>query len=247
MIKPKLSTGNRAGDWFLLVIFLLVAGVGVLTTSFLVKFDSGKTNLISTEVPVQTEAPRSVVIMGDSLAQGVGATGSENTLAAQIFTARSSNLPGATLWNFGLAGATISNVVTDQLQRLKEVKPVEIYLVIGANDVTKQTNPDAFVESYRSVLSALTKTGAKVIVVTIPKLSATPAVPEAQKAAADARTKLLNEKILFAVREYPNSVRVVDGYGFSERELQPGSNLLSDDQFHPNNEGYAKFAAEIVK
>lgn len=247
MIKPKLSTGNRAGDWLLLAIFLLVAGVGVLTTSFLVRFDSGKTDLITKEVAVQQAQPESVVVLGDSLAQGVGATGSENTLAAQIFASRSTSLSGATLWNFGLAGATVADVSSDQLQRLAAVKPVEIYLVIGANDVTKQTDPDAFTESYRSVLAALTKTGAKVVVVTIPKLAATPAVPEAQKAAADARTKLLNEKILFAAREYPDSVRVVDGYGFSERELQPGSNLLSDDQFHPNNEGYAKFAAEIVK
>jgi lysophospholipase L1-like esterase len=127
------------------------------------------------------------------------------------------------------------------------VKPAEIYLIIGANDVTKQTSPDAFTESYRSLLATLTETGAKVVVVTIPKLSATPAVPEAQKAAADARTKLLNEKITFAAKEYPNSVRLVDGYAFSEGELQPGSDFLADDQFHPNDAGYAKFAAEIVK
>ncbi|CAN5150723.1 hypothetical protein BH11PAT4_BH11PAT4_6400 [soil metagenome] len=247
MRKPKLTTGNRAGDWLLLIIFLLVAGVGILTTTFLFKFDSGRTNLITEEVDVKEVQGESIVVLGDSLAQGVGATSSEKTLAAQIFASRKGAFPNATLWNFGLAGATVANVVGDQSQRLAAVKPAEIYLIIGANDVTKQTPVESFAESYRNLLATLTGTGAKVVVVTIPKLAATPAVPEAQKVAADTRTKLLNEKILAAAAEYPGKVRVVDGYAFSERELQPGSDFLADDQFHPNDDGYAKLAAEVVQ
>ncbi len=245
MRKKFVSTGSRFGDVLLVGVFAMAAAVGILTTTLLLSFDAGSASLGDAKVEDQLLG-KSQVVLGDSLAQGVGASSAKKTLSYLLYEQAQKNDSGLKLWNFGTAGAVASQVVSEQLPRLAAVQVGTVYLIIGANDVTRQTQPATFRQQFQEIMTAVAASGGKVTVFNIAKLSATPAVPEQNKAAADARTKELNAIIAQEVAKY-GGVTLFDFYAFTEANLTQDSGLLAEDKFHPNDAGYQKIADKLVE
>lgn len=244
MPKRRIGTGNRFGDALLVVVFLMIAGVGILTTGLLLQFDAGSAALGDAKVPQQALTP-ALVIMGDSLAQGVGASAGDKNLGSRLFAAEKEKKSNLRLWNFGVAGALAAQVASEQLPRLAAVQVQELYIVVGANDVTRQTDPQQFRAAMGKIMDAAVASKAQVTLLNVPKLSSTPAVPERLKAQADERTKLLNV-IIAEEAAKRSSIRIFDFYTYSAEKLFAGENVLSEDKFHPNDQGYAALAQAIL-
>ena len=235
------TMSNKSGNWLVASLVVLFLTAGVLTTILLVRFKpAGATNPHDTYTPQMTR--RGMVFLGDSLAQGVGATHSSNTLAAHVYTAVGENQG---LWNLASAGATIKQVQDDQLPRLKSITAKRLYLLVGANDVTMGTDSVTFATTYQAVVATLASEHLPLVLLNIPKLAATPAVPEERKSEADLRTQAFNKEIADVAKA--NGAQLIDVYSFSAEQLTPQSGFLADDQFHPNDKGYEKLSALVLR
>jgi acyl-CoA thioesterase I len=244
-MKVFRSTGSRSGDWFLVGIFAMAAIVGILTTSLLVGVNLNRGSIGSADVPKQA-LRQPFVMLGDSLAEGFGATDPQKTLAYQVF-AGVRNPSDSQLWNFGTSGAQVGGVIREQVPRAILVEPKTIGIVVGANDVTRGVPVEAWSASMTQVLQQLTeKTAATIVVANVPRLSETPAIKADQKPILEARTTLYNLALNELVKQFGARVTVFDLYTVSADKLSAGSGLLADDGFHPNNAGYTVAAEAFI-
>lgn len=187
------------------------------------------------------ERPFVMVSLGDSLVEGVGASDQSKRFTSLLEAALRQKYPDATFYNFGTSGARVQQVVDLQLPQVAPIDPTLTLVVGGANDVTWNTDEEAFRAAWEVLLTQLSAKSERIVILSVPKIAATPIVPDALKDEADARTRRLNAVLYEVTQKYPK-VAVFDFYGFSERELIPDNNLLFTDQFHPNDEGYARLA-----
>lgn len=222
----------------ILVIVLIVA---VLTGAY---FASLKLGVSSHPDAAQIDYP--VVILGDSLGVGVGASSAENTFAYRLFEKVKTKYPNATLHNFALSGSTAQGVVANQLPQVSPVNPKLIVIVVGTNDILLGISDEEFGSTYGQLLQQAAKTQADIIVLTIPKFVATDIFPESQYDEADKRAQRLNQIIQSRANTTPRT-RVFDFYKFSEQELVEKSDLLANDGFHPNDAGHERIAAELAE
>lgn len=107
------------------------------------------------------------VALGDSVAQGIGASRPENGYVGLI----EKYLSAATgrsvqVINVSTTGATCDDVIRDQLPKIKELRPDLVTLDVGSNDVNKRLPEGTFVENFATILDALP--GAKTIVADLP-------------------------------------------------------------------------------
>ena len=235
----------KQSKWLFIGLALVSIGVGIMTTVFLSGYDITRPNLGSGTLPVQS-ASYPVVILGDSLAQGVGATTSTNSAAYLIYSYIKASHPKATLYNFGESGADVPQVLANEIPRLNTLHPKQILLIVGTNDIIKQNSPNNFTQAWPELIKTLVAFNCPTIVTNIPQFSATPAIPANLKEAAETQTKDYNAFISTNLVSYP-AIRAFDFYSVSSQQLNNHDNLLSDDKFHPNDAGYALLAQELIK
>ena len=236
---------KRSLTLFSILLTILIGASAILTTIILRGYDVTRADLGSAVLPTQTN-DYPVVILGDSLAAGVGASTPETGFGPLLFSEVVKKHPNASLHNFSQSGATTADVVNDQLPRLGLVSnPKLVVLIVGTNDIVQQLKPTEFEGNWQLLLHAVVMSPQQTLIFTIPKFAATPAVPDSLKKQADAQTVSYNSYITKSLAPFP-SVQVLDFYTLSFNNLQPGSHLLSNDQFHPNDEGYARIRDAAV-
>lgn len=224
----------------LLLFFLAIGGVALLSYYRLTK-SSGQLHAL---VPSSNETSYPIALLGDSLTSGVGATEASKNLAAQLLTDVKGTHPKATIDNFGVAGAKLGDVLNEQLPKLKQSYRL-VVVVVGTNDIIQQTSYEVIKGQYHQLLPLLIAPSRQVIVANIPNFSATEAVPAGIKPIANSRTKEAND-VLKKEISTTKAVDLFDFYSFSSKFLQPNSTLLSEDGFHPNDQGYNKLARAIA-
>ncbi len=186
----------------------------------------------------------SIVILGDSIAAGVGASSPIYTLEQQFLKQIKKKHPGADIENFAVAGARIADVVKEQLPKLDSLTPKLAILVIGGNDLIKGTLLKQFHNSLKETLERLSSISKHVIVLNVPKISLLPVTPVHLKLIAELKTKRFNH-IFHRTAELFSNVLLFDMYQFSHTHLHSEEELLAEDQFHPNNRAYQLLAQEL--
>lgn len=176
------------------------------------------------------------VALGDSVAQGIGASSPQKSYVGQI----AKHIETTTgrkvhIINVSVTGAIASEVVANQLPRIKDLKPDLVTLDIGANDINKKIPAAEFEKNFRAILAGIpTK---KTLVTDLPTFERGP-----------------KQKTLIAINNMIHPI--IAEYGF---ELSPifdfTSATLHDwttyaaDFFHPSDKGYrnwyASFATKI--
>lgn len=225
---------------------LLIAASAIMTTIILRSYDVSRPDIGSGTLDVQADT-YPVVVLGDSLAAGVGASSPEAGFAFRVFSSIATNHPEALLHNFGQSGATTADVLSDQLARFDLVRDPQVVIVmVGTNDIIQQVPDGEFRNNWQEIINRIAAPGRTVIILNIPKFATTPVVPENLKGVADTETVARNTFIAQTVSEKEN-IKLLDFYELSARELQPGSNLLSEDQFHPNDSGYSRLSEAVTK
>lgn len=185
------------------------------------------------------------VALGDSLTYGVGAGNLENTwpyiFANILFLDEYKPLK---LYNFGIPGARIQDVINNQLEKAIILQPDYITVFIGINDIHGLCSPQVFAGDLAYLLERLSKeTTAKIIVVNLPYLGSKDLVLFPYNYLLDWRTKQFNQQIENVAKFY--NLKLVDLYSNTKRELKTNRSFYSIDWFHPSDVGYQLWADYI--
>lgn len=162
------------------------------------------------------------VVLGDSMAQGVGASSHDRGWAGQL----ADSLPDHRLVNLSVYGGRVTDVVERQVPAMRSIgiEPDLVTVVIGSNDLMSRRLRPGLPDALAEMLSLL------------PEGSIVGSQPGGQSASLE-----FNRQVDAAAAR--GWVRVAE---FRDPRMRSWRGKLSPDHFHPNDAGYAQMA-EIVR
>ncbi len=175
----------------------------------------------------QAEQDRgAVVFLGDSITQGWG----EGLGAA---------FPGVKVANRGISGDTTRGVLIRLQEDVLGLDPAAVVLLIGTNDLEEGATPEVIAGNLKLIVEALEKHDPRMPIVLCQVF---PSSPE-KKRPAD-RIEAVNSLYLTAVKNDPRVTYVETWPLFADDD---GNAKIEEfpDLLHPNEVGYAKWAAAL--
>lgn len=186
--------------------------------------------------------PIKYLALGDSTGAGVGAR--DGGYVARIFKRIVSHRPGSALTNLCVSGATTSDVLHGQLDRGVRADPQLITLGIGINDIGHGVGLEQFSKNYEEILRRLkSDTTAAIVVTNIPDISSAPRIPQAMRTEYHQQIVAFNQKLEEIAARH--EVNMLDIYTVTPERLSLHPEFFSEDGFHPSDEGYEFWAAQM--
>jgi len=186
--------------------------------------------------------PLHLVVLGDSVAAGVGVDHHHHTLAGHLARRLAESRGRAVTWRVvALTGATAGEVLGLARQSSTLEKADVVVVSVGVND-TKNLHPD---RRWRAELAALldhvlaASPTADVVLIGVPPMEAFPALPRALATLMGARARWL-DAIGRAVAAARPRVRRI------ELTLDQGEGLFAADGFHPSAVVHERLAEQIA-
>jgi lysophospholipase L1-like esterase len=166
------------------------------------------------------------VALGDSTAQGVGASRPDRSYVGQLLDLLHTDDAPWRVVNLSVSGARIADVTRDQVPRVLEFgEPALVTCAVGANDVIRSGFPRA-------------PHALRVLVACLPAGTVLATVPQGL---LQRRAQQLNQVIW---SEAPLArLRVADVWALTGR---PWRGKFAADAFHPNDAGYADWCAAFA-
>jgi lysophospholipase L1-like esterase len=189
------------------------------------------------------ESPLRLVVLGDSLAYGTGATRPADTLGARM--ARVLDRAGHTvdLHVVAVPGA-ISTELDEQVRETVALDADIALVVVGANDLSRFVPLAQSTAALGAAVQALRGAGTTVVVAPAPDLSCVPGVPAAMRPALRTACVELQRQQAAAAEA---TGAVVAPIGIELAEAFAGEpELFSGDRYHPSSAGYARIAAALA-
>lgn len=190
--------------------------------------------------------PLTLLLMGDSLAAGIGAEYPSQTpgalLAAGIAQAAGRQVR---LHTVACSGARTRDL-PDQLAVARETHPAAAVIVVGGNDITHMLLPGRpdLIRPLRRVVAELVSTGAAVLFATCPDVSTIPPVPQPLRAVARRASRAVaRTQAVAALAEGARTVSL--GYLLGPVMRERPAELFAADHFHPSAAGYS-IAAQVM-
>ncbi len=199
---------------------------------------------IKSSLPLQ-KSPFVYVAMGDSTAEGMGASTPERSYTKILYAHIKAQKTNAKYYNLGRSGSILRDVVNRQLPKAIDLNPSLITLSVGANDIIRRTKQQEFEKELKQLVEELhSKTQAILVISTVPDLSMTPAIPKFLQAYSKFMAGKLNKGIHSLT---PNErLLVVDVFNDSKETLKAFPEALGSDGFHPSDFGYALWANTLI-
>lgn len=187
--------------------------------------------------------PSVYVALGASDAVGVGAD-NPSTEGWVPLVAR--GLPSKpNLVNLGISGATVDDIMTQELPVAIDAHPDWVSVWPGVNDLRHDVSLKSFTTELNTLLDRLnSETHARIIVVNIPDLRKVPAFTSVDPISLDKTVRQWNAAIAQAAQAH-NALQV-DLYGSSE-DATGHPEDISSDGFHPSTAGYQRIADFVLK
>jgi lysophospholipase L1-like esterase len=187
--------------------------------------------------------PLRLVVLGDSIGFGTGASRREDTLGARLAASLTDDGFDVDLHVVAVPGAT-SAQLGPQVRRALPLAPDLAVVVVGANDLARFVPADQAAADLAAAVTALRSGGTDVVVVPAPDMSMVPFVPPAFRPAVQAASRLLQQRqereALAAGAAVAHVAAEIAG-GFAGDPA-----LFSADRFHPSSAGYAAIAAALT-
>jgi lysophospholipase L1-like esterase len=185
-----------------------------------------------------------LAVLGDSLAFGTGAGDTAGGFAFRLYRAIEVARPGSEITNVAIGGSTAADVLRLQVARLRERRFDLVLLCVGGNDVVHGIPTADFARSYGRLVSAIRAAapGAAFVAVGVPDVSISPLFADhagAVRRLAEADDRAARRAVTGAGGSY------VDLYSLT-RQAHDAAGFLSQDRFHPSDEGHAKIAAKAL-
>ncbi len=187
------------------------------------------------------EEPYTVVMLGDSTAQGIGAARPEDSFGALVAQHLARQGKQVRFVNLGVSGAQVRDVRTEQVPKVAALQPDLILLSVGANDVTTWTAPSAYLDEMDRIVRALDRTDATVAVLNVPAIIAAPLLAYPVRLVFDEQTRRYNRRLaqLLKNRQGWIAVRI---YEEAREPFERDHTLFAADGYHPSSKGYALWA-----
>lgn len=185
----------------------------------------------------RAEGARSMLVLGDSTAVGVGAE-PEISVAGRL-----SNLFDASVENHANIGATTDDV-GGQLKRAERERYDFILIQVGANDIIHFRSLRSAEESLRAILDRTRPLSSRVILLTGGRIGDAPFFPHVARPIMNWRTAALRERFMRVADEY--DVVYVDIFSRTDHFKQNIKKYYSEDLLHLSDEGYG-FWSGIVR
>lgn len=190
-------------------------------------------------------APDVYVALGASDSVGVGAT--RPATEGWVPRVHAALPPGTRLLNLGISGATMSDIVQQELPPALDARPQLITLWSGVNDLARQVPLPTFSTQLDEVLGQLRAASgprATIVVLNLPNLHHVPVFERVDAARLDQVIHDWNTAIDAAAQRH--DVVVVDLYA-EWPELADHPEYISADGFHPSSLGYERIAELVVR
>lgn len=187
-----------------------------------------------------------LLLLGDSLAAGLGADRRKDTLGARIAKGLAQSLRGPVRLRTAAVVGSESSALAAQLDGLPaEYRPHLAIIVVGGNDVTHRVPVSESAQHLREAIERLRSRGAVVVVGTCPDLGALRAVPQPLRTLVSRWSRQLAKAqtaVAVDAGAHPVSLRRAVGRVFI---TQP-DDMFSLDRFHPSALGYRRTADALV-
>lgn len=196
--------------------------------------------------PKLSGAPLELLVLGDSIAAGLGAQRPKDVLGARLCKGLADFLHRPVrLRTVAVVGAESKDLAT-QLDRLApDYRADAAVIIVGGNDVTHRTPVSSAASDLEAAVRRLRESGAAVVVGTCPDLGALRPVPQPLRAlGAQASRQLAHAQAAAARRAGARvvSLRRAVGAMFIENP----DDMFSLDRFHPSALGYRRTADALL-
>ncbi len=188
--------------------------------------------------------PLTLVVVGDSTAQGIGARDPDASFGACVARALAEEGRDVRLVNLGVEGALASEVLESQVPRVPALEPDVVLVSVGGNDVIRWTPVRRYVRRMSEMLDALVTTGARVAVLDVPAIITMPILPLPLRVVFDRRARRMNRELRGLV-EGRRDVALVGIYEVMRRAFTRASGHFCADGHHPSPSGYTLWAEEV--
>jgi lysophospholipase L1-like esterase len=185
-----------------------------------------------------------VLVVGDSVAAGVGVTGHDQSMAGRLahhLNARSGRpVDWAVLARSGADAAGVAALASGSAQ-LRDAHVVAVS--VGVNDVKDLRSDDAFRSGLQALLEVIVDASprARVFLLGLPPVERLPALPRPLADLLGARGRRLDR----IGREVATSFAQVTRLEFTDDDLHEVADPFATDGFHPGPELHDLFAREI--
>ena len=195
--------------------------------------------LADVDLSFPTAGSRTAVWLGDSTAAGVGVTIGGDALASVVAGAHDERVE-----MLAVSGATLADVVSDQLPAVAGLRPDVVYVSVGANDVTHLTRVDDFEQRYKQLLDGL-PAGVPVRLLGVPDMGAPPRLAQPLRALAGWRGSQLDDVVrrVAAGRQQTVYVDIAGPTGPPFR--RDPQRFFAEDGYHPSAAGYGLWADAV--
>lgn len=187
-----------------------------------------------------------LLVLGDSIAAGLGAETPRQTLGAQLARRLAKRTGRAVrLHTAAIVGAETSMLRTQLAGLQTGYRPEVAVIVVGGNDVTHRIRLADSISHLAAAVTALQAHGCEVVVGTCPDLSALGAVPQPLRALGGRYSRRLAAAQHRAVTDLgARAVSLADVVG--PFFLAQPDEMFAVDRFHPSGAGYRRTAKALL-
>ncbi|GAB3272922.1 SGNH/GDSL hydrolase family protein [Microbacterium lacusdiani] len=190
--------------------------------------------------------PLDLLMLGDSIAAGLGAHRRKDTLGARVAKGLASRLERPVRLRTAAVVGSESSALSRQLDGLDPDYRADVaVIVVGGNDVTHRVPHQVAVAHLTDAIRRLRARGTAVVVGTCPDLGALRPVPQPLRSLSSRISRRLaraQAAAAAAAGARPVSLRRAVGAEF----LADPHGMFSLDRFHPSALGYRRTAAALV-
>lgn len=189
--------------------------------------------------------PLTMLVLGDSIAAGLGADRRRRTLGVQLAKRLAKEADRSVRLVCAAEVGAETWQLAHQLDAVPDVRPDVTVVVVGGNDVIHRLRLAESVTHLEIVVRALRARGSEVVVGTCPDLGALQPVPQPLRELG----RQASRRLAFAQREavvanggYAVSLAAVVGPMFVDRPEE----MFAVDRFHPSGAGYRRTARAML-
>lgn len=190
--------------------------------------------------------PIDLLLLGDSLAAGLGAERRKETLGGRIAKAVAKRMLRPVRLRTAAVVGSESTALAEQLDRLPDGYRADVaVIVVGGNDVTHMVPPWSAAAELERAITRLQERGTPVVVGTCPDLGTLQPVPQPLRtllSRMSQRLALEQTRVAWRTGAVPVDLRQAVGPTFRE---QPDE-MFSLDRFHPSAAGYRRTAEALL-
>lgn len=223
----------------LLVPLLAVQGIWVKKKS--IRLPEAKGKRAGAVQFSNSNEPVEFLMLGDSVAAGVGVNTLENSLSGQIISLMSNKLDSNIKWqNISQSGYKLNDAINNINLSYSSIKSY-IVVSIGVNDITGMTSTTNWKEQMVLLLSMLVKNrpNSYIVILGIPPMESFPLLPSPLNNVLGNRCRKLNAVTSSVLTEFPQAKIL-------PITITPDTTMFASDGYHPSEKGCKEISKEII-